>query len=119
MKSVQFITTVFDADGFTIFTIISIVIIITLSLISVSIADLLNQTPPEDIKLNLKSAWLISLSDNTGYIFVGMTNSAFRTVSPIYAEQIDMLGTDVVTFVNVVTIGGTLIHYQLSHPSNL
>ena len=48
-----------------------------------------------------------------------MTNSAFRTLSPVYAEQIGMSVTDVVTFISVGIIGGAIIQYPLGHLSDL
>ena len=54
-----------------------------------------------------------------GCIAVGVTNSAFRTLSPVYAEQIGMSVTDVVTFVSVGIIGGAIIQYPLGHLSDL
>lgn len=113
----QFLIPVFGAGGFTIFAIMSIMI--TLSLVPVSLGDRSNPTPPEDVKLDLKRAWLISPLGSIGCIFVGITNSAFRTLSPIYAEQIGLSVTDVVTFVSVGIIGGALIQYPLGYMSDL
>lgn len=113
----QFMIPIFGAGGFTIFAIMSIMI--TLSLVPVSIADRSNPTPPEDVRLDLRRAWRISPLGSIGCIFVGITNSAFRTMSPIYAEQIGMSVTDVVTFVSVGIIGGAMIQYPLGYLSDL
>ncbi|TIW63946.1 MAG: MFS transporter, partial [Mesorhizobium sp.] len=47
-----------------------------------------------------------------------VTNSAFRTLSPVYAEQIGMSVADVVTFVSVGIFGGALIQYPLGYLSD-
>ncbi|MGO4842592.1 MFS transporter, partial [Rhizobiaceae sp. 2RAB30] len=47
-----------------------------------------------------------------------VTNSAFRTMSPVYAEQIGMSVADVVTFVSVGIIGGAIIQYPLGYLSD-
>ncbi|MCO5065599.1 MAG: MFS transporter [Rhizobiaceae bacterium] len=112
----QFLIPIFGADGFTIFAIMSIMI--TMSLVPVSLADRSNPTPPEDVKLDLGRAWRISPLAAIGCIAVGMTNSAFRTLSPVYAEQIGMSVTDVVTFVSVGIIGGAIIQYPLGYLSD-
>ena len=112
----QFLIPVFGADGFTIFAIMSIMI--TLSLVPVSLGDRSNPTPPEDVKLDLRRVWRISPLACIGCIAVGVTNSAFRTLSPVYAEQIGMSVTDVVTFVSVGIIGGAIIQYPLGHLSD-
>ena len=113
----QLMIPVFGTGDFTIFAIMSIMI--TLSLVPVSLGDRSNPTSPEDVKLDLKRAWRISPLGSIGCIFVGVTNSAFRTLSPIYAEQIGLSVTNVVTFVSVGIIGGALIQYPLGYMSDL
>ncbi len=113
----QFLIPVFGADGFAIFAIMSIMI--TISLVPVSLGDRSNPTPPEDVKLDLRRVWRISPLGSIGCVAVGLTNSSFRTLSPVYAEQIGMSVTDVVTFVSIGIIGGALIQYPLGHLSDL
>ncbi|TGV26579.1 MFS transporter, partial [bacterium M00.F.Ca.ET.168.01.1.1] len=95
---------IFGAGGFAIFAIMSMMI--TLSLVPVSLGDRSNPTPPEDVKLDLPRVWRISPLGSIGCIAVGVTNSAFRTLSPVYAEEIGMSVADVVTFVSVGIFGG-------------
>ena len=112
----QFLIPIFGAGGFTIFVVMSIMI--TMSLVPVSLADRSNPSAPEDVKLDLRRAWRISPLAAICCIAVGVTNSAFRTLSPVYAEQIGMSVTDVVTFVSVGIIGGAIIQYPLGHLSD-
>ncbi|MEO9337264.1 MFS transporter [Mesorhizobium sp. SB112] len=112
----QFLIPVFGAGGFTIFAIMSMMI--TVSLVPVSLGDRTNPTPPEDVKLDLGRVWRISPLGCIGCVAVGVTNSAFRTLSPVYAEQIGMSVTDVVTFVSVGIIGGAIIQYPLGYLSD-
>jgi MFS family permease len=113
----QFLIPAFGAEGFAIFAIMSIMI--TLSLVPVSLGDRSNPTAPEDVKLDLTRAWAISPLAALACIGVGVTNSAFRTLSPVYAEEIGMSVTDVVTFVSVGVIGGALIQYPLGYLSDI
>ncbi|RUM98676.1 MFS transporter [Pseudaminobacter arsenicus] len=112
----QFLIPIFGADGFSIFAIMSIMI--TLSLVPVSLGDRSNPSPPEDVKLDLARVWRISPLGCIGCAAVGVTNSAFRTLSPVYAEQIGLSVADVVIFVSVGIIGGALIQYPLGHLSD-
>ncbi len=112
----QFLIPVFGAGGFAIFAIMSIMI--TLSLVPVSLADRSNPSAPEDVKLDLRRAWAISPLAAVACIAVGVTNSSFRALSPVYAEQLGMSVADVVTFVTVGIIGGALIQYPLGHLSD-
>jgi MFS family permease len=93
-------------------------IMITLSLVPVSLGDRTNPKAPEDVKLDLLRIFRISPLGCIGCIAVGVTNSSFRTLSPVYAEQIGMSVTDVVTFVSVGIIGGALIQYPLGYLSD-
>lgn len=113
----QFLIPVFGASGFAIFAIMSMMI--TLSLVPVSLGDRSNPKAPEAVKLDLMRVFRISPLGCMGTIAVGVTNSSFRTLSPVYAEQIGMSVTDVVTFVSVGIIGGALIQYPLGHFSDL
>jgi len=112
----QFLIPVFGAGGFTIFAIMSMMI--TLSLVPVSLADRSNPAPPDDVKLDLGKVWRISPLGCMGCIAVGLTNSAFRTLSPVYAEEIGLTTADVATFVSVSIIGGALIQYPLGYLSD-
>jgi len=112
----QFMIPIFGAGGFAIFAIMSIMI--TLSLVPVSLGDRSNPKAPDDVKLDLLRVWRISPLGSIGCIAVGVTNSAFRTLSPVYAEQIGMSVADVVTFVCVGIIGGALIQYPLGSLSD-
>jgi MFS family permease len=107
----QFLIPAFGADGFTIFAVMSIMI--TLSLVPVSLGDRSNPVPPDDVKLDLGRVFRISPLGCIGCIAVGVTNSAFRTLSPVYATALGFSVTDVVTFVSVGIIGGALIQYPL------
>src|SRR4029077_19994222 len=80
--------------------------------------DRSNPTPPEDVKLDLGKVWRISPLASIGCVAVGVPNSAFRTLSPVYAEQIGMSVTDVVTFITVGIIGGAIIQYPLGYLSD-
>ncbi|WP_442578058.1 MFS transporter [Mesorhizobium sp. ASY16-5R] len=112
----QFLIPVFGPGGFTIFAIMSIMI--TLSLVPVSLGDRSNPTAPDDVKLDLPRVFRISPLGCIGCIAVGVTNSSFRTLSPVYAEELGMSVTDVVTFVSVGIIGGALIQYPLGYLSD-
>lgn len=112
----QFLIPVIGADGFPIFAVMAMMI--TLSLVPVSLGDRSNPAPPDDVKLDLRRAWEISPVAAIGCIAVGLTNSAFRTLSPVYAQDIGMSVADVATFVSVSIIGGALIQYPLGYVSD-
>lgn len=112
----QFVIPVVGVEGFAIFAVMAIMI--TLSLVPVSLGDRSNPAAPDDVKLDLRRAWAISPIAALGCIAIGVTNSAFRTLSPVYAQDIGMSTADVATFVSVSIIGGALIQYPLGHASD-
>jgi MFS family permease len=112
----QFLIPLVGPQGHEIFLVMAIMI--TISLVPVSLGDRSNPKPPEDVKLDLKRAWLISPLAAAGCIAVGLTNSAFRTMSPVYAEDIGMSVTDVATFMSVSIVGGAVIQYPLGYLSD-
>lgn len=112
----QFLIPAIGAEGYTIFIIMGMMI--TLSLVPVSLGDRSNPSAPDEVKLDLRRAWAISPIAAIGCIAVGMTNSAFRTLSPIYAQDIGMSLGDVATFVSVSIIGGALIQFPLGYASD-
>mgnify|MGYP002621623325 CR=1 FL=1 len=112
----QFVIPVVGVEGFAIFAVMAIMI--TLSLVPVSLGDRSNPAAPDDVKLDLRRAWAISPIAALGCIAIGVTNSAFRTLSPVYAEKIGMSTADVAAFVSVSIIGGALIQYPLGHASD-
>ncbi|MBX3532002.1 MAG: MFS transporter [Rhizobiaceae bacterium] len=112
----QFLIPLVGAQGFEIFLVMAIMT--TISLVPVSLGDRSNPKPPEDVKLDLKRAWLISPLAAAGCMAVGLSNSAFRTMSPVYAEEIGMSVTDVATFMSVSIIGSALVQYPLGYLSD-
>lgn len=112
----QFLIPVIGVDGFTIFAVMAMMI--SLSLVPVSLGDRSNPTPPEDVRLDLRRAWQISPTAAIGCIAIGMTNSSFRTLSPVYAQDIGMSVADVATFVSMSIIGGVIIQYPLGYASD-
>src|SRR5690606_661232 len=80
----QFLIPLIGPEGFPIFAVMAIMI--TLSLVPVSLGDRSNPSAPDEVKLDLRRAWAISPIAAIGCIAVGMTNSALRTLSPIYAQ---------------------------------
>ncbi|HEV7414934.1 MAG TPA: MFS transporter, partial [Tianweitania sediminis] len=112
----QFLIPVVGTDGFTIFAIMTMMI--TLSLVPVSLGDRSNPAAPVDVKLDLKRAYQISPLAALGCIAIGMTNGSFRTMGPVYAEQIGLSDTGIVAFVSAGIIGSVLVQYPIGSLSD-
>lgn len=111
VSGAQFLMPVFGTDGFTLFGIMALMI--SFSLIPVAIGDRSNPKPPAYVRFDLKEVWAISPLACSGCIAIGMTNSAFRFVGPLYAQTIGLSLASVATFISLGVIGGAVLQYPL------
>jgi len=111
VTAAQYLIPAVGIDGFQLFVIISMAL--TLSLVPISFADRSSPGAPEAIRFDIKALWNISPLATIGCIVVGLTNSTFRSLGPIYAEGIGLTITAVVTFMSAGIIGGVVLQYPL------
>jgi MFS family permease len=116
VTSAQFMLPVFGADGFTVFAVMAVMI--SLSLVPVSLADRSNPTPPRDIRFDMKGIWRLSPLACIGSVAIGATNSAFRLIGPVYAQDIGLSIASVATFMSAGIFGGAILQYPLGHLSD-
>jgi len=112
----QYLMAATGTGGFLIFAIMAMMC--TLSLVPVSIGDRSNPKPPSDMRVDLSGVWAISPLACFGCAAIGMTNSAFRTVAPVYGELIGFSVTQIVTFMSVGIVGGVVMQYPLGYLSD-
>lgn len=114
--STQFLIPVFGITGFELFAIIAMMV--CLSLVPVSIADNSKPKPPEDIKLNIPAIWAISPLACIGALTIGLTNSSFRLIGPLYANEVGLSETGVAIFMGAGILGGAALQYPLGAMSD-
>lgn len=107
----QFLLPVFGAYGFAIFAIAAI--LTCLSLVPISLMDRSSPKPPDEFKFSIKSIWAISPIACFGCITIGLTNSTFRLMGPIYASDIGFDTTGIATFMSAGIIGGAVLQIPL------
>ena len=107
----QFVVPLLGVSSFAVFAVMSMAI--GLSLVPVSLGDRSNPEAPPAIPLDLKRAFAISPLAVMGAITVGLNNGAFRMMGPVYAREIGMDVTSVVTFMSFGIIGGAVLQYPL------
>lgn len=112
----QLLLPVIGIDGFAIFAIISIVL--SISLVPVSLADRTNPRVPKSVKFSLPAVWAISPVACLGCIIIGLTNSSFRLVGPLFASRVGMDTTNVALFMSMGIIGGAVLQYPLGWMSD-
>ncbi|WP_275790258.1 MFS transporter [Pararhizobium gei] len=111
VTAAQYLIPTVGIEGFQLFAIVSMAL--TLSLVPISFADRSSPGAPEAIKFDIRALWNISPLATVGCIVVGLTNSTFRSLGPIYAEGIGLSITAIATFMSVGIIGGVVLQYPL------
>ncbi|MBF2716536.1 MFS transporter [Agrobacterium vitis] len=112
----QYIIPAVGISGVDLFALIAMAL--SLSLVPISFADRTSPTPPRHVEFNIKALWGISPLATVGCIVVGLTNSSFRSLGPIYAEGIGMSVTAIVTFMSIGIFAGVVLQYPLGHYSD-
>jgi MFS family permease len=107
----QFLMPIVGLEGFAIYALICIVTCV--SVVPVALGDRSNPKPPEDMVLNLPAMWKISPLACGGCLFVGLTNSAFRLIAPIYVADIGFDLSHVATFISIAIIASAIMQFPL------
>ena len=116
VSGAQFMMPVFGTQGFTLFAIMAMMI--SLSIVPVAIGDRSNPKPPEVVSFDLNKIWTISPLACIGCVAIGITNSAFRFVGPLYGDAIGLGLASLATFISLGVIGGAVLQYPLGYLSD-
>lgn len=111
VTSSQFLIPAFGVMSFAIFSVAAM--LYCMSLVPISLSDKSRPIPPENFKFDLKAIWSISPLACFGCFTIGLTNSAFRMVGPLYAQDIGFDETGIALFMSIGIAGGILLQYPL------
>jgi MFS family permease len=112
----QFLLPVFSVSGFEIFAVTAI--LFCLSLVPVCLMDRSRPQAPEKARFDLPAVWLISPLACIGCVTIGLTNSAFRLIGPLYAREIGLGVTGIALFVSAGIVGGAVLQFPLGYLSD-
>ncbi len=107
----QFLLPIFEISGYEIFAVTAI--LFCLSLVPVCLMDRTRPKAPETVRFDLPAVWRISPLACLGCVTIGLTNSAFRLIGPLYAREIGLGVTGIALFVSAGIIGGAVLQYPL------
>lgn len=107
----QYLIPILGVTGFASFAVMTILLM--LSLVPVSLADKSNPAKPADFSFSLKTIWNVSPLACIGCVTVGLTNSSFRSIGPLYAQGIGLSVEQIATFMSAGIIGGVVLQYPL------
>lgn len=117
MTLAQYFLPWFGGEGFTLFAIAAIAF--SLSLTPISLADKSSPAPPDKMNFDLRFLWKISPLAATGCIAVGMTNTVYRSLGPVYARELGFDTTITAWFLAAGIISGVILQYPLGHFSDI
>jgi MFS family permease len=112
----QFLLPAFGVLGFELFAIIAM--LFAVSLVPISLADRSSPKPPKNFKFDLRIVWTISPLACAGCLTLGMTNSAFRLIGPLYAEAMGLNIAGVALFMSAGIVGGAALQFPLGSLSD-
>jgi len=107
----QFLMPLFGAGGFTVFAVVAM--LFCLAIVPMSLSRHASPPPPDSGSLNLGRVWHISPAGCLGCITIGLTNSAFRTIGPVYAQEVGLAVSEIAAFIGAGVLGGALAQYPL------
>lgn len=107
----QFLLPLAGPDGFEIFALIAM--LFCLALLPVSLARLRNPPPPDQPRFRPRWTWALSPVACFGALTIGLTNSAFRSVGPVYAEGVGLTVDQVALFMSLGILGGALFVFPI------
>jgi MFS family permease len=114
--SAQYLLTAMDPGGFQLFSLIAI--IIAVSLVPLSLIRV--QTPAEiqPSRLGLRHLIAISPLGVAGCFTAGLINGAFNAMGPVYARAIDPSPGWIAQFMMVTVLSGFLLQFPMGHLSD-
>lgn len=107
----QFLLPAIGPEGSTIFMVTAI--FFCLALLPVALSGLKSPQPPESTSLRPGFLWSISPVACIGCVTIGLTNAAFRSVGPVYAEVSGLDVQQVAWFMSLGIFAGALFQYPL------
>jgi len=112
----QFLIPLVGEGGYEIFSVVSMMY--CMSLVPVALSTRTRPAAPDSLRLNLGVIWRISPLACMTSLAIGLTNSAFRLVGPLYGIEIGLDTGAVVVFMTLGIIGGAALQYPLGYMSD-
>lgn len=117
VTAVQFLLPVVGTDGFTLFALVAVMM--CLAVVPVSLSGQPGPRPPANADFDPKFLWRLSPVAAIGCFTIGLTNAAFRTNGPLFANASGFDIGEVAVFMSLGIIGGAVLQYPLGWLSDV
>ncbi|NNE42063.1 MAG: MFS transporter [Marinicaulis sp.] len=107
----QFLLTAADPSGFSLFSLVAI--LICLSIVPIAMTKSTTPEPLTQAKLNLRKLIAVSPFAVAGALTVGLSNGAFWAIAPVYVVQLGFGTAMIATFMSVAIIAGALAQWPI------
>jgi len=105
----QYLLLPFSIRGHEVFSIAAI--LFCLSLVPIALSSRSRPKAPASFSFDLKSVWRLSPLAAMGCVAIGLTNSAFRLVGPIYGREMGLDVAGVANFISAGIFGGAVLQF--------
>ncbi|MGR3912928.1 MAG: MFS transporter [Gammaproteobacteria bacterium] len=112
----QFLIPLVGEGGYEIFSVVSMMY--CMSLVPVALSTRTRPAAPDNLKLDLRAIWGISPLACMTSLAIGLTNSAFRLIGPLYGIEIGLDTGAVVVFMTLGIVGGAVLQYPFGYMSD-
>lgn len=113
----QYMLLLADPNGYVLFSLVAI--LIALSSVPVALTRIESPDPPAHASLNLKRLISVSPLAVAGFVAVGLSNSAFWAMSPVFVQELGYGSSTVANFMGVAIIAGALAQWPLGYLSDV
>ncbi len=105
----QLLLGVVDPWGFELFSLVAIIFCLSVAPVAVTTSPA--PAPTEAGRTSLRDLYILSPLGLVGVIAVGLVNSTFRLVAPLYVQGLGYSLTDVALFMAVAILGGAVLQW--------
>lgn len=114
--SAQYFLPWFGGEGFVLFGISAMVF--ALSITPISLADRSSPAAPDKLRFDIGFVWRMSPLAATGCVAIGLTNTVYRALGPIYCLGLGFSDTEIALFMSASILSGAVLQYPLGHFSD-
>ena len=111
VTGLQFLVPALGPESFAVFAVAAM--LFCFALLPVSLSTLSSPAPPGSPSLRLGMVYRLSPVACVGVVTIGLTNGAFRTVGPVFAQSIGLGVEEIALFMSLGIAGGAVAQYPI------